>query len=244
MKDIFIFGIRPIEEALKANKKLDKVLVQQNAQGENIKHLLSELRQNNVRIQFVPVEKLNQLTDQNHQGIIAYISTIQYYRLEDLIIDSFKDGKVPFFLILDRITDVRNFGSIARTAECMGVDAIIIPEKESAAINADAIKTSAGALFNMKICKESNLIKSITLLQSSGIKTVAATEKAEENIYEVDLKEPIAIILGSEGQGIQPKLLKISDYSAKLPMQGVTQSLNVSVACGAILYEVVRQRLN
>ncbi len=243
MREMLLFGIHPIKEALQAGKTIDKVLIQKNLQGESYQNLLSELRKKNVKIQYVPIEKLNKVTRKNHQGIIAYVAPISFSTLDEIINFSYSDGRTPLLLILDRITDVRNFGAIARTAECTGVHGIIIPEKGSSPINADALKTSAGALFNIKVCKEVNLSKSVDLLQSSGIKVVGATEKTEELIYNEDLKTPLALVMGSEEDGISRSLMQKCDALAKLPLKGETDSLNVSVACGAILFEAVRQRL-
>lgn len=239
----FIFGIRPIMEALEAGKTFDRVFIQNGLLGDSIKNIKTELSKLGVRINYVPLEKLNRITRKNHQGVIAYLSPIEFYKVEDLVPKIYEEGKDPFILILDRLTDVRNFGAIARTAEICGVDMIIISDKESSPINADSVKTSAGALFNIKICKESNLGKIIDYLKKCGIKIVCATEKTDKLIYEESLPKPIAIVMGSEGEGISKDILEKSDLNLKLPIFGKTQSLNVSVACGAFLYEVIRQNL-
>lgn len=242
-KEDFIFGLRPVIEALEAGKTVDKIFIQNGLQGPIVADLKKILAQHNLRANYVPIEKLNRFTRKNHQGIVAFISDIPFYKIDDVLPQLFEEGKTPFILILDRLTDVRNFGAICRTAECVGVDAILIPEKGAAPINSDAIKTSAGALYNVKICKEKNLAHSVDYLQQSGIKVVAATEKAQQLVYDEDFTEPICIVMGNEETGISKEVLHHSDAKIKLPIEGKTQSLNVSVACGAILYEAVRQRI-
>lgn len=242
MKDDFIFGLRPVIEAIEAGKTIDKIFIQNGLQGPIVMDLKKLLAQHKIRANYVPIEKLNRFTRKNHQGIVAFISDIPFYSIEDIIPQLFEEGKTPFILILDRLTDVRNFGAICRTAECVGVDAIVIPDKGAAPINSDAIKTSAGAIYNIKICKEKNLAHSVDFLQQSGISVFASTEKAQKLIYETDFKEPCAIVMGNEETGISKEVMHHSDEKIKLPIVGKTQSLNVSVACGAVLYEVVRQR--
>lgn len=244
MKEDFIFGIRPVIEAIEAGKTVDKIFLQNGLMGENMAELKKLLAQHELRANFVPVEKLNRFTRKNHQGVVAFISDIPFHKIEDILPQIFEEGKTPFLLILDRLTDVRNFGAIARTAECVGVDAILIPEKGAAPINSDAIKTSAGALYNIKICKEKNLAHSVDFLQQSGVSVFAATEKAQKLIYEVNFTEPCALVMGNEETGISKEVLHHADDKVKLPITGKTQSLNVSVACGAILYEAVRQKLS
>ncbi|PZQ81775.1 MAG: 23S rRNA (guanosine(2251)-2'-O)-methyltransferase RlmB, partial [Flavobacterium johnsoniae] len=195
-----------------------------------------------VNFSYVPVEKLNKLTPNNHQGAVATIAPVSFHNLETLIETVVESGKTPLFLILDQISDARNFGAIIRTAECTGVDGIIIQKQGAAPVNGDTVKTSAGAVFNVPICKVEHIKDAIFHLQGSGIKTIAATEKTDQNIYDLSLNEPIAIIMGSEDRGVNPSVLKIVDEKAKLPMFGTIASLNVSVACGAFLYETVRQR--
>ena len=242
-KEHQIFGIRAIIEAIQAGKEVDKVFIQQEASGELMKDLMKVLKRANVNFSYVPVEKLNRLTPSNHQGAVATISPISFYNLEKLIEEVIESGKKPLFLILDAISDARNFGAIIRTAECTGVNGIIVQKAGSAPVNGDTVKTSAGAVFNIPICKVEHIKDAIFHLQGSGIKTVAATEKTEQTIYDINLNEPVAIIMGSEDRGINPSVLKIVDEKAKLPMYGTIGSLNVSVACGAFLYETVRQRL-
>lgn len=241
-KDNQIFGIRAIIEAIQANREIDKVFIQKEAQGELMKELMKSIKSKNINFSYVPVEKLNRLTSKNHQGAIATIAPIAFHNLEQLIEKVIAVKANPLFLILDQLSDARNFGAIIRTAECTGVDGIIIQKQGSAPVNGDTVKTSAGAVFNVPICKVEHIKDAIFFLQGSGIKTVAATEKTTESLYNINFKEPIAIIMGSEDRGVNPSVLKIVDYKAKLPMFGTIGSLNVSVACGAFLYEAVRQR--
>ncbi|SPE76928.1 Putative TrmH family tRNA/rRNA methyltransferase [Flavobacterium columnare] len=241
-KDNQIFGIRAVLEAIQAKKEIDKVFIQKDAQGELMQELLKAFKKNNINFSYVPVEKLNRLTSNNHQGVVATIAPISFVSLENLVERVTENKKTPLFLILDQLSDARNFGAIIRTAECTGVDGIIVQKQGSAPVNGDTVKTSAGAVFNIPICKVDHIKDAVFYLQGSGIKTVAATEKTNNNIYDIDLKEPLAIIMGSEDKGVNPSVLKIVDEKAKLPMFGTISSLNVSVACGAFLYETVRQR--
>jgi len=190
----------------------------------------------------VPIEKLNKITTKNHQGVVAFISAVTYQRIEDIIPTIYEEGRMPFIVVLDGVTDVRNFGAIARTCECAGVDAIVIPTKGGAAINADAVKTSAGALLSIPVCREANLTNVLKFLASSGIKIVAATEKASMNYTESSMTEPIAIVMGSEDEGVAPEHLRICDDMIRIPLLGSIDSLNVSVAAGVLIYEAVRQR--
>lgn len=241
-KEKGIFGLRPVIEAIEAGKTVDKLFVQQGLQGEIFSELRKLISEYEIPAQYVPLEKLNRLTRKNHQGVFAFLSPIEFHNIEDLLPQIYEQGKNPFILILDRVSDVRNFGAIARTAECVGVDAIIVPHKGSASINADAVKTSTGALFNIPVCKESSLKKTVQFLQNSGIQIVGATEKAVDFVYDADFTVPTAVLMGSEEDGISNDLLKISDKIVKLPMFGTTSSLNVSVACGVLMFEVIRQR--
>lgn len=238
-----IFGLRAVIEAINANKTIEKVFLQKGLKGELSHELESLIRTNGINSSFVPVEKLNRLTNKNHQGVVAQISPIEYFDLEELITSTFESGEIPFFLILDQLSDVRNFGAIIRTAECTGVHGIIVQKKGSAPVNGDTIKTSAGAVFKIPICRVDHVKDALFLLQASGVQVVAATEKTNETLFDVDFKKPSAIIMGSEGRGINPSVLKLVDAKAKLPILGEIESLNVSVACGAFLYEAVRQRL-
>lgn len=241
-KEHQIFGIRAIIEAINSGKEIDKVFVQKDAQGDLMRDLMKTLKKHNINFSYVPVEKLNRLTPNNHQGAVASIAPIGFHNLETLVETVLESGRTPLFLILDQLSDARNFGAIIRTAECTGVDGIIVQKQGSAPVNGDTVKTSAGAVFNVPICKVEHIKGAIFHLQGSGIKTVAATEKTDDTIYDIDLKQPLAIIMGSEDRGINPSVLKIVDEKAKLPMFGTISSLNVSVACGAFLYETVRQR--
>ena len=242
-KDNQIFGIRAIIEAINAKKEIDKVFVQKDAQGDLMQDLMKTMKRNNINFSYVPVEKLNRLTPNNHQGAVATIAPISFVALETMVESVIESGKKPLFLILDQLSAARNFGAIIRTAECTGVDGIIIQKQGSAPVNGDTVKTSAGAVFNVPICKVDHIKDAIFYLQGSGIKTVAATEKTEQNIYDINFNEGVAIIMGSEDRGVNPSVLKIVDEKAKLPMFGTIESLNVSVACGAFLYEALRQRM-
>jgi 23S rRNA (guanosine2251-2'-O)-methyltransferase len=242
--DNLIFGMRAVIEAIKADKEIDKVILQKGLSNELYNELRNALRGKEIPIQIVPPEKLKRITTKNHQGVVAYLSEVVYYSTEDLLQEVFESGKVPLILILDRITDVRNFGAIARSAACAGVDFIIIPYRGAAQINADAIKTSAGALHSIKVCKEDNLKTTIDYLKEYDIQIVACHEKTETLMYDADLKKATAIIMGSEENGISGEYLKRSDVAIKIPMVGQIASLNVSVATGIVLFEVIRQRLN
>jgi len=242
-KDNQIFGIRAIIEAINAKKEIDKVFVQKDAQGDLMQDLMKTMKRNNINFSYVPVEKLNRLTPHNHQGAVANMSPIGFYDLEELITAVKETKENPLFLLLDQLSDVRNFGAIIRTAECTGVDGIIIQKSGGAPINGDTVKTSAGAVFNIPICKVDHIKDAMFYLQASDIKVIAATEKTENTIYDINFKQGCALIMGSEDRGINPSILKLVDDKAKLPMYGSIASLNVSVACGAFLYEAVRQRL-
>ena len=237
-----IYGIRAVIEAIQANEPLDKVFVQRGLKGDLFRELENLVRKNEISFSYVPVEKLNRLTRNNHQGVVANISPITFHNFETLVEDVIAKKEAPLFLLLDQMTDVRNFGAIIRTAECTGVDGIIIQKKGAAPVTADTIKTSAGAAFKVPIAKVNHLKDAVFYLQSSGVKAVAATEKTNNSVYDVSFKEPCAIIMGAEDVGISPSILKTVDDKAKLPLLGEIESLNVSVACGVFLYEVVRQR--
>lgn len=241
-KETTIFGIRAVIEAVKAGESIDKVFLQKGLRGDLYHELEQLLRKEGINSSYVPIEKLNRLTKKNHQGAVAQIAPIDFYDLEDLVMNVIESGETPLFLLLDQLSDVRNFGAIVRTAECTGVSGIIVQKKGGAPVNGDAIKTSAGALFKVPICKVDHIKDAVFYLQASGINVIAATEKTNDTIYDVSFKEPCAIIMGSEGKGINPSVLKVVNAKAKLPLLGEIESLNVSVACGAFLYEVVRQR--
>lgn len=242
-KDTQIFGIRAVIEAIQSGENIDKIFVQKGLKGDLFHELEQVLRKNRLNVSYVPVEKLNKLSSKNHQGVIAQIAPISFYELEELVTQVMESGKIPLFLLLDQLSDVRNFGAIIRTAECTGVDGIIIQKKGGAPVNGDTIKTSAGAVFKIPLCKVDHIKDALFYMQASGIKVIAATEKTDDLIYDVSFKEPCAIIMGSEGKGINPSVLKLVDAKAKLPLLGEIGSLNVSVACGAFLYEALRQRL-
>ena len=238
-----IFGIRAIIEAIESGSTINKVYLQKGLRGELYYQLDKLIKEKKLTTSVVPVEKLNRLSkNNNHQGAVAQISPIDFYDLETLIEETLESGKIPLFLLLDQLSDVRNFGAIIRTAECTGVNGIIIQKNGSAPVNAETIKTSAGAAFKMPICKVDHIKDALFQLQAVDIKTVAATEKTDDSVYEMNFNQPIAIIMGSEHRGVNPSVLKMVDYKAKLPLLGEIASLNVSVACGAFLYETVRQR--
>ena len=236
-----IFGIRAIIEAINSGKTIEKVYIQKGLSGHLFSELNSLIKKHVISNSYVPIEKLNSLSkNQNHQGVVAKVSEIEFQDLETVIANT---KNTPLYLLLDQITDVRNFGAILRTAECSGVTAVIIPTQGSASLNADAIKTSAGAAFMVSICKVNHLLDAIYILQAEGIQIVSITEKTDNSIYTIDFKKPTALVMGSEHKGISNAILKVSDAKGKLPLLGEIESLNVSVACGIALYEVVRQRM-
>ena len=243
MSDDYIFGIRTILEAQKSNTPIQKVFIQKGLKSNLIQTLESQLRQQKISISYVPEERFRRFKNQNHQGAAALISPVTYADYIEKIDACLKQPKRAFFLLLDHITDVRNFGAILRTANSAGVDAVIIPSSGMAPITSESVKSSSGALFTTSICRSTHIKDVIYYLQGSGVKVIAATEKAEQNIYDEPLDDHIAIVMGSEDKGIHPSILKLVDAQAKLPMLGKVDSLNVSVACGLFLYEVVRQRL-
>lgn len=241
-KENIIYGIRPIIEAVKSGKEIDKILIQTGLNNELYFQLRKLINEFKIPFQYVPVNKLNRITSKNHQGVICFISNIVYFNIENLLPGIYEDGKLPLLLILDRITDVRNMGAIARTAECTGVDAIIIPEKGSAQINSETIKASAGSLYKIPVCRCKNLKNTIEYLKESGVQIIAATEKADNYYTSADFTKPTVIIMGSEENGVSGEYLKRSDLKVKIPILGDIESLNVSVATGVILYEAVNQR--
>lgn len=241
-KETKLYGLRAIIEAIEADKSIDKIFLQKGLRGELFTELEKKIRKKGLNFSYVPVEKLNRLTTSNHQGAVAQISPISFYDLDALVTAVKETKEHPLFLVLDQLSDVRNFGAIIRTAECTGVDGIIIQKKGSAPINGDTIKTSAGAVFNIPICKVDHIKDALYYFQASDIKIIAATEKTDNSLYITDFTKGCAIVMGSEGKGISPSVLKIVDAKAKLPMFGNIASLNVSVACGVFLYEAVRQR--
>ena len=241
-KENFIFGIHAVLEAVQAGKDLDKVLVRRGAGSDLLKKLLGVLSRMEISVQQVPVEKLNRITGKNHQGVIAFLSEVSYVDITTLLPSIFEKGDDPLILLLDGVSDVRNFGAIARSAECAGVHAIVIPASGSAAINADAIKTSAGALHRIPVCRHRDLLTVMRFLKESGLRLFAATEKATDSMYATDMTGPAGLVLGSEDTGISAQLLKIADSWVSVPMKGTIASLNVSVATGVVLFEMLRQR--
>ena len=241
-RNTLLIGLRPLIEAIEAGHEIEKVLVQQGLRGELITEAREVIRKYNIPFQQVPIEKLNYISNKNHQGIVAFVSPIAFGNLENIIAHVFESGESHQLLLLDGITDVRNFGAICRSAECMGVHAVIIPEKGSAQINEEAIKTSAGALYNIPICRIKSVTKTVQLLQQSGIRVVACSEKSKALIADIDMRTPTCIVMGSEDTGISDDVIRKADYLVKIPMIGKISSLNVSVAAGVILYEMVRQR--
>ena len=237
-----IYGIRAILEAINSNEAIDKVFIQKGLKGDLFRELEGVIRKNGINVSYVPIEKLNRLTKNNHQGAVANISPITFFSLDALMERVEKKEGPALFLLLDQLSDVRNFGAIIRTAECTGVDGIIIQKKGAAPVTADTIKTSAGAAFKVPIAKVDHIKDAVFYLQSSGVQVIAATEKTDNTIYDVSFKEATAIIMGAEDKGISPSILKASDKAAKLPLLGEIGSLNVSVACAVFLYEAVRQR--
>ena len=238
-----IFGIRTVIEAINSGKTISKVFLQKSLSGQLFSELNTLLAKHNISKSYVPVEKLNRLSkNNNHQGVVAEISPIEFADLDTLITKSLESTTTPLFLILDGISDVRNFGAIIRTAECTGVNAIVISKQGSAPVNSETIKTSAGAAFKVPICKVDHIKDALFQFEAAEIQTVAATEKTENSVFDINFKKPIAIIMGSEDRGVNPSVLKIVNEKAKLPLLGEIESLNVSVACGAFLYEATRQR--
>ena len=241
-KNEMIFGARAVIEAIQAGKEIDKVLIKKDIQSDLSKELLAALKDTFIPVQRVPVERINRITKKNHQGVIAFISPITYQRTEDIVPFLFEQGKNPLLIMLDGLTDVRNFGAIARTCECAGVDAIIIPNKNSVSVNADAIKTSAGALHTLPVCREANLRNTIKFLKDSGFKIIAATEKGDYDYTKADYEGPTCIIMGAEDTGVSYDNLALCDEWVKIPMLGTIESLNVSVAAGVLIYEAIKQR--
>lgn len=239
----YIFGIRAIIEAIDAGKDIDKILIKKDLQGELAAELFDKIKQNGILTQRVPVERINRITRKNHQGALAILSAVTYHSLDNLVPQLYEDGVMPFIVILDGITDVRNFGAIARTCECAGADAIVIPTHGSVSVSGDAVKTSAGALHHLPVCRERSLTWVVKFLKDNGYKVVAASEKADINYTQADYTTPVAIVMGSEDVGITPEVLKLCDTFVSIPQFGHIQSLNVSVAAGVMMYEVVRQRL-
>jgi len=243
-KSEYIFGMRAVIEAIDAGKEIDKILLRKDLAGGELSHELQErVRAYGIPVQRVPLEKLNRVTAKNHQGVIALLSQVGYFSLAQIVPSLYEDARLPLILLLDGITDTRNFGAIARTAECAGVDAIVIPERHSVSVNADAVKTSAGALLHIPVCREHTIAGAVRFLKDSGLTVVGATEKADLPYTKVDFTAPVAIVMGAEDTGISPEVLRLCDSRASIPVIGSIGSLNVSVAAGVMMYEAVRQRL-
>lgn len=238
-----LFGTRAVIEAIKGGRDIDKIIVQAKMSNPLVNELLKISGDYKIPVQRVPPEKLRRISSKNHQGVIAFVSPISFASLENIIDQCYREGRDPFLIMLDRVTDVRNFGAIARTAETAGADALIVPTKNAAAINADAVKTSAGALQHIPVCREQNLLTTVKYLKDYGIFTAALTEKASESIYSQKLLGPLCLILGSEEDGITTDLIRVSDFLLKIPMRGKVASLNVSASAAIAIYEVVRQRM-
>ena len=242
-KNNMVFGIHPVLELIRSQKEIEKVYVQAGTHSPEISEIANSCRANGVPVQYVPMEKMNRLTRKNHQGVVAFICPIEYQNLENVIQMVFEDGRDPMVLMLDRVTDVRNFGAIARTAYAAGVDAIVIPSKGSALINGDAMKTSAGALSLINVCRVENMKDAVDFLKASGLRVVGFTEKAHDSFWQADLTGPLCVMMGSEEDGISPAYLQRLDQHLMIPMPGDIDSLNVSVATGVVCFEVVRQRM-
>ncbi|MBQ0129715.1 MAG: 23S rRNA (guanosine(2251)-2'-O)-methyltransferase RlmB [bacterium] len=243
-KNNMVFGVHPVQELIRAQKEIEKVFIQNGVRAPEISEISNYSRANGIPVQYVPMEKMNRLTRKNHQGIIAFICPIEYQPLEKVIQMIFEEGRDPFILMLDRVTDVRNFGAIARTAYAAGVDAIVIPSRGSALINGDAMKTSAGALSAINICRVDNMKDAMDFLKASGLRIVGFTEKAKQSLWQSDLTGPLCVMMGSEEDGISPAYMSRLDDHLLIPMPGDIDSLNVSVATGIVCFEVVRQREN
>ncbi|HLN19974.1 MAG TPA: 23S rRNA (guanosine(2251)-2'-O)-methyltransferase RlmB [Bacteroidales bacterium] len=240
-KDV-IFGLRPVIEAIKAGKQIDRLLVRQGLQGQLYHELMIEVRKNEIPYQIVPVERIEIVTRKNHQGVLAWLSLVEYEHVANILPMIYDKGEDPLFIALDGVSDVRNFGAIVRTSECLGAHAIIIPEKGSARITSDAIKTSAGALHSFPVCREKSIVRAVEYLKESGVQIVCADEKSGTPASSLKLDGPVAVIMGSEDKGISRELLALADQKVRIPMKGNIGSLNVSVAAGILLYEIIRQR--
>lgn len=240
--DEYIFGIRAVIEAIQAGKDIDKILIKKDLSSELSSELFSLVKEYGIVTRRVPVEKINKITRKNHQGVLAILSAVTYHKLEHLIPELYEQGKLPFIVVLDGITDVRNFGAIARTCECAGVDAIVIPEQGSVSVNGDAIKTSAGALHHIPVCREKNIYSAVKFLKDNGLQVVAANEKTSTLYTKADFTSPVALVMGAEDVGISTDVLRQCDTLVAIPEYGHISSLNVSVAAAIMIYEVVRQR--
>ena len=237
-----IFGLRAVIEAVRAGKQIDRLLVKQGLQGALYHELMTEVKTHNIVYQIVPVERIELVTRKNHQGVLAWLSVIEFQYIANLLPGIFEKGEDPMIIALDGVSDVRNFGAIVRTADCLGAHAVIIPEKGSARITADAVKTSAGALHSFPVCREKSIVRAIEYMKESGLKVFCAAEKSGETVSDIRLTGPSVLILGSEDKGISRELIALSDHQIRIPMTGTIGSLNVSVAAGILLYEIIRQR--
>jgi len=242
-KTDLVYGTRAVMEAARSGRQIEKVFLQAGVTNDLMKELVQTLKDQKIPFSWVPAEKLNRLTSKNHQGAVGYLSAVQYATLQQVIDHAYSEGRTPFMLLLDRITDVRNFGAVARTCECAGIDALVIEEKGNAPVTSDAVKTSAGALHHLPVCRVKSMKQTLKELRDNGIQVIACTEKASDDIYSADLSGPTALLLGSEEDGIAEPLLKAADRLVKIPMKGKIASLNVSVAAGIAVYESVRQKL-
>lgn len=239
----YIYGLRAVIEAIEAGKDIDKILIKKDLQGDLANELMRLVREHHLYAQRVPIEKISRITQKNHQGVVAFLSSVTYTRVGELVPSLYESGVLPFVIVLDGITDVRNFGAIARTAECCGANALVIPERHSASAGGDAMKTSAGALNYIQVCRERNLTSAVKYLKDNGYQIIGVTEKANLNYTEPDYTTPVALVMGAEDVGISPEILDLCDYRVSIPMFGKIGSLNVSVAAGVMMYEVVSQRL-
>ena len=237
-----IFGLRPVMEAIDAGREISKALLRKGLEGETYRDLLALLRQHNIPSQVVPVEKLSRVTRKNHQGVIAFVSPVEYTRIENLIPSLYENGETPFIVVCEGVTDVRNIGAIARSAECAGAHALLLPVKGSALLSAEAVKTSAGALNHIAVCRTERMKSTLVFLKNSGLKIIAATEKASDTYYQTDLSGPAALLLGAEDVGLPDEFLRIADVIVKIPVNGKISSLNVSAAAAVIMFEIVKQR--
>lgn len=243
-KSQYIYGIHAVLEAIEAGKDIDKILLSKTLNDETAREISDKARQLRVPVQRVPVQKIDRITRRNHQGVLAMMAAVTYYQVENLVPQMFDEGENPFIVVLDGVTDVRNFGAVARTCECAGVSTIVIPDRESVSVNADAVKTSAGALNYLPVCRERNLVNAVKFLRDSGFKIVGTSDKNSSPYTQADYTGPVAIVLGAEDKGISPEMMKLCDTQVFIPEFGHINSLNVSVAGGIMIYEVVRQRLN
>ncbi|MDE5809682.1 MAG: 23S rRNA (guanosine(2251)-2'-O)-methyltransferase RlmB [Muribaculaceae bacterium] len=243
-KSDYIFGIRAVIEAIEAGRDIDCVLIKKDLSGDLAAELMALIKQYGIVTRRVPIERINRITRKNHQGVVAMLSAVTYNSLENIVPMLYEEGRLPFMVLLDGLTDVRNFGAIARTCECAGVDAIVIPERDSVSVNADAVKTSAGALLHIPVCRERSILGAVKFLKENGYQIIAATEKAEINYTQADFTVPVAIVMGSEDVGISNEVLRQADTLVAIPQFGKIGSLNVSVAAGVMIYEGVRQRLD